>query len=114
MIEIYFDGLCEPINPGGTATYGYVIIQDGTQIAEGSGLVGSGVGITYNIVEYEAILNAIKKYKELGLNDSILIKGDSSLVIKQLTGKWKSKSATSKKYVPVPFSGSAYIYFSSS
>jgi len=27
MIEVYFDGLCEPINLEGIATYGYVNYQ---------------------------------------------------------------------------------------
>lgn len=101
MTEIYFDGLCEPINPEGMATFGLVIIQDETQIAEGSGLVGSGEGMTNNVAEYEAILNAIVKFKELGLNESLIIKGDSKLVINQSSGKWKIKSETAKKYVPL-------------
>lgn len=101
MTEIYFDGLCEPVNPGGTATFGFVITRNGEQIAEGSGLVGKGEGMTNNVAEYEAILNAIMRFKELGLNESLLIKGDSNLVIKQLSGKWKIKSDTAKKYVPL-------------
>ena len=35
MIEIYFDGACEPINPRGTASYGYLIKKDGEIIKEG-------------------------------------------------------------------------------
>jgi len=27
MITIYFDGLCRPKNPGGVATFGYVMLQ---------------------------------------------------------------------------------------
>ena len=36
MIEAYFDGCCEPINPGGTAAYGIVIFKDGQEIFEDS------------------------------------------------------------------------------
>jgi ribonuclease HI len=35
-----------------------------------------------------------------GIEDKILIKGDSELVIKQMKGQYKVSSATSKKYVP--------------
>jgi hypothetical protein len=28
----YFDGACEPVNPGGTAAYGAVIMQEGRPI----------------------------------------------------------------------------------
>lgn len=101
MIEIYFDGLCEPVNPGGTATFGFIIIQNGKQIAESMGLVGKGKDMTNNVAEFEAVLCAIEKYKEMGLKESLVIKGDSSLVINQLNGKWKTKSSTSKKYVPM-------------
>ena len=101
MIEIFFDGLCEPVNPGGIATYGFVIMQNGKQIAEGSGLVGKGEGMTNNVAEYEAVLNAIVRFKELNLNEPIVIKGDSSVVIYQLSGKWKAKADTPKKYVPL-------------
>ena len=43
MIEVYFDGLCEP-NPGGVATYGFVIKRDGKKVHEGHGLAGHAVG----------------------------------------------------------------------
>ena len=40
---VYVDGLCEPVNPGGTATYGYVIRNEaGRVIARKSGVVGKG------------------------------------------------------------------------
>jgi len=35
-----------------------------------------------------------------GGDDEIVIKGDSQLVIHQMNGIWKIKSATSKKFVP--------------
>ena len=39
MITIYFDGLCRPRNPGGVATYGYVIYRDGGKVKSGYGVV---------------------------------------------------------------------------
>lgn len=38
MIEAFFDGCCEPVNPGGTAAYGAVILKDGKKIWEASEL----------------------------------------------------------------------------
>jgi ribonuclease HI len=29
LVEAWFDGSCEPVNPGGTAFYGAVIVIDG-------------------------------------------------------------------------------------
>lgn len=43
MIVANIDGLCEPVNPGGIATYGYVIRDEaGIVIARKSGIVGKG------------------------------------------------------------------------
>ena len=44
MITLYFDGLCRPKNPGGVATYRYVIYQDGKNVKSGYGVIGSGAG----------------------------------------------------------------------
>ena len=30
----YFDGCCEPVNPGGAAGYGAVVFEDGNRVAE--------------------------------------------------------------------------------
>jgi hypothetical protein len=47
-----FDGACEPVNPGGTATFGVIIKdEDGTVIYEEHGLVGSGDAMSNNVAE---------------------------------------------------------------
>ncbi len=100
MITIYFDGLCEPINPGGIATYGYVIIRDGVAIKKGCRAIGSGVGMTNNVAEYSGLLRAIEWINEEKINEDIIVKGDSQLVINQMKGIWRIKSETSKHFVP--------------
>jgi ribonuclease HI len=100
MITIYFDGLCRPRNPGGVATYGYVIYKDGKQMKSGYGVVGSGAGMTNNVAEYSALKHALEWVREHCTEDMTVIKGDSQLVINQLNGTWQVKSETSKKYVP--------------
>jgi ribonuclease HI len=100
MITIYFDGLCRPKNPGGVATYGYVIYQDGKKVKSGCGVVGSGAGMTNNVAEYSALKHAVEWVSRNGMKDEIVIKGDSQLVIHQMNGTWQIKSATSKKFVP--------------
>lgn len=100
MITIYFDGLCRPKNPGGVATYGYVIYQDGKKVKSGCGVVGSGAGMTNNVAEYSALKHAMEWVIRNGMKDEIVIKGDSQLVVHQMNGTWQIKSATSKKFVP--------------
>ncbi|MGB7544875.1 MAG: ribonuclease HI [Methanothrix sp.] len=100
MITIYFDGLCYPRNPGGIAAYGYAVYRDGKPIWRGFGAVGEGRGMTNNVAEYEALMAAARWLVDEGIEEKIIIKGDSELVIKQMRGEYRVTSATSKKYVP--------------
>jgi ribonuclease HI len=100
MITIFFDGLCRPRNPSGVATYGYVIYKDGQKVKSGYGMVGSGTGMTNNVAEYSALKRAAEWVSRNVGDDEIVIKGDSRLVIHQMSGTWQVKSETSKKFVP--------------
>ena len=88
MLELYFDGACEPINPGGTASYGWVIKKDGKDLQVGSGIIGSGNGMTNNVAEYIGLIKGLEEYKNLGLNEKLIIKGDSSMFLNMVSGKW--------------------------
>jgi ribonuclease HI len=100
MITIYFDGLCYPKNPGGVAAYGYLVYRNRELIHKGFGAVGEGKGMTNNVAEYEGLLAAVQWIVDEGIDEDIVIKGDSQLVIKQMKGEYRVNSATSKKYVP--------------
>jgi ribonuclease HI len=100
MITVYFDGLCYPRNPCGVAAYGYLVYRDGALIHRGFRAVGEGKGMTNNVAEYEGLMGAAQWLKDEGIEEKIVIKGDSQLVIRQMKGEWKINSATSKKYVP--------------
>lgn len=95
MITLFFDGLCMPKNPGGVATYGYVIYSDGKKLKEGWGFVGAGMfgdDVTNNVAEYFAIIKGLESALSMGHPDAILIKGDSRLVIEQLSGRYAVRS----------------------
>jgi len=103
MITIYFDGLTEPFNPNGVATYGYVVYKDIKVLKKGCGACGHGKGMTNNVAEYSGLMHALDWLKN-NVSDiekeNILIKGDSALVVNQLNGRWRVNSATSKYFVP--------------
>ncbi|MBI4439174.1 ribonuclease HI family protein [Candidatus Woesearchaeota archaeon] len=102
MIQIFFDGLCQPVNPGGTATYGFVITMEGKTLHEGKGVVGEGSGMTNNVAEYTGLLEALKYVATHHVKETkISIYGDSQLVIRQLKGEYKARSETAKKYLPM-------------
>src|SRR2546425_12554625 len=83
--------LPEPVNPGGTATFGYVIRDDsGSILASKSGIVGKGPTMSNNVAEYAALCEALKFLLKKSLaNSPIEVRGDSALVVNQMSGKWK-------------------------
>src|SRR5881296_1001691 len=101
MIVVYIDGLCEPVNPGGTATFGYLVRDDaGLILASKSGIVGKGPAMSNNVAEYAALCDALefllKKNRE---NSPVEVRGDSALVVNQMSGKWKfRKGLYGEKY----------------
>lgn len=92
----YFDGLCEPKNPGGVATYGLVIQKNGATIFEDCGLAEAepwSDEASNNVAEYSAVIRALEWLDENKHYDSaVVIRGDSELIISQLNGKYKVKS----------------------
>ena len=95
MIEAYFDGLCEPKNPGGVATFGFVVLRGGKTLHEGHGLAATPYsdGATNNVAEYTGVLKALEWFLLQGMDkERIVVRGDSELVVKQLKGEYKVKS----------------------
>jgi ribonuclease HI len=101
LIEVYFDGLCQPVNPGGIACYSFVVKKDGKTIHSDYGIAGEPFSpeSTNNVAEYTALANALEW---LVANDftseKILIKSDSQLVVNQMNGTYKIKA---KKIIPL-------------
>jgi len=91
MIRVFYDGACLPVNPGGIATWGFVIKRDGKVIKKSRGIC-RGVA-TNNIAEYTALIKALEFLKEKKLNnEDIVIHGDSQLSIYQMTGFYRVRS----------------------
>ncbi len=95
-IEVYFDGLCQPVNPGGIACYAFVIRRDGRIIHSDYGIAAEPFSkdATNNVAEYTALAKALEWLIANGLNNSgrVEVKSDSQLVVKQLSGEYKIKS----------------------
>src|SRR5437879_4021301 len=91
MIVVHIDGLCEPVNPGGTATFGYVIRDDtGSILASKSGIVGKGPAMSNNVAEYAALCEALEFLLAKKQEDSVIeVRSDSTLVVNQMINNWK-------------------------
>ncbi len=91
-IIVNIDGACEPINPGGVASYGFLIQKNGEILHKGKGVIGEGKGMTNNVAEYTAAIEAIKWIKENLEPEEIKLLSDSQLLIRQLKGEYAVKS----------------------
>lgn len=92
-IVVHCDGLCEPTNPGGTATYGWVARRGGDLVGSGHGVVAKGPQATNNLAEYTAIIEALTWLERSGLSgEQISLRSDSQLAIRQLTGQYEVRS----------------------
>lgn len=92
-VVVYFDAAVEPINPGGWGCWAWVALaRDGSEIAVDSGCVGRRPDITNNLMEYHALLEALTWCERQQIR-GIVIRGDSQLVIQQVTGQWACRSA---------------------
>lgn len=89
--HVYFDGASRG-NPG-PAAVGWVIVTGDGIAAEGSDRIGRA---TNNQAEYEALLRALEAAADYGF-DSLQIRGDSQLVVKQVTGAWNTNDPELKE-----------------
>jgi ribonuclease HI len=95
LIEVYFDGLCQPVNPGGIACYAFVVKSEGKTIHSDYGLAAEPFSkdATNNVAEYTALVKALEWLLANNLNSGrVEIKSDSQLVVKQLSGDYKVKA----------------------
>jgi ribonuclease HI len=76
-------------NPGPAASGAVLFAEDGTVLAE----VGQYLGIaTNNVAEWSALVSGLERARELGVAD-IVIRMDSELVVRQVTGVYRVKHA---------------------
>ena len=95
MIEVYFDGLCQPINPGGISCYAFVVKRGGRTIYSDYGVAGEPFSedSTNNVAEYTALVKALQWLLENNLGSTkVEIKSDSQLIVNQLRGDYKVKA----------------------
>ena len=88
-LVVYIDGVCEPYNPGGVGTYGFVVYKGGERIYSDYGVIGEGSGISNNLAEYTALVMTLKWIRNNGYeNEKIIIRSDSQLLVNQMKRLW--------------------------
>lgn len=103
LIKCFFDGCCEPVNPGGTASFGAVILRNEEVLHKASEIFlpqkGRERESSNNVAEYSGFKHILQWLIDHNLNGHCIeIRGDSMLVIKQMFGTWRIKQGF---YVPL-------------
>ncbi len=83
---LYFDGACRG-NPGPMGI-GVVLLENGKKVKEISKFIGKG---TNNIAEWSALIQGMKLALSHGCRE-LEVRGDSQLIIRQITGRYRVKS----------------------
>ena len=97
---MHFDGGCQPKNPGGVAVCGFAIFDCSNKLlVEGWRMVTDGGPLaTNNSAEYCGVGTALKFLADIGWHGTnLLIRGDSQLIVHQVSGKWKCKEEHLRK-----------------
>lgn len=92
MLKVFYDGSCEPINPGGNAGAGVVIFNGDKKIHEIAKRWPASESNSNNVAEYLAVIEALEWLAENNQYDAeIVIHGDNMMTVKQMNGEWKAK-----------------------
>jgi ribonuclease HI len=95
LIEVYFDGLCQPINPGGISCYAFIVKNGERTIYSEYGVAGEPFSedSTNNVAEYTALAKALQWLLSNNLvSTRVVINSDSQLIVNQVTGEYKVKA----------------------
>jgi ribonuclease HI len=91
-IICFFDGACEPRNPGGNMGIGAIIFIDGKELSSYSQFIPANKENSNNVAEYLAFEWVLQELYKNDLEKSVVkIYGDSKLVVNQMKGYWKIK-----------------------
>jgi ribonuclease HI len=98
-ITAFFDGACEPRNPGGAMGIGTHITINEEPVLQHSAFIAERKTNSNNVAEYLAFEKILDYLIENKLtNVPVRIYGDSMLVIRQMQGVWQMKGGL---YFPV-------------
>ena len=98
-VVVHFDGACQRVGGRSYATYGFTLDGLGPSV-EGAGLaVPPGAGhATNNVAEYSGAICALERLLGEGFRGQVVLRGDSQLVIRQMTGEYRVEAKHLRAY----------------
>jgi ribonuclease HI len=92
-LTVFADGLCEP-NPNGKGCWGWVAFDsEGKRVACGWGFAGSGAGMTNNVAEFTAIIEALRWIITTAPGTQVELLSDSQVAVRQILGEYSCHKA---------------------
>ncbi len=99
LVQVHFDGACQPPRGGGVATYGFTVDGPGFEHAEGGLAVAPwSPTATNNVAEYVAAIRALEWLVAHQYAGRVLLLGDSQLVVRQMSGEYEVRAEHLKAY----------------
>jgi ribonuclease HI len=99
LVQVHFDGACQPARGGGVATYGFTI--EGEQLhheERGLAVRPWSPHATNNVAEYVAAIRALEWLRAQRFNGQVVLFGDSQLVIRQMQGEYEVRAPHLRQY----------------
>ena len=99
LVQVFFDGACQPPRGGGVATYGFTVEGAGLE-AEESGLAAPpwSERATNNVAEYQGAICALEYLRRREFRGQVMVHGDSQLVIRQMQGEYEVRAEHLRPY----------------
>jgi ribonuclease HI len=99
IVQVHFDGACVTSKRGGVATYGFTVEGDDLAHEEcGLAVRPYSKHATNNVAEYIAAIRALEYLLSRQFRGSVLLFGDSQLVIRQMSGEYEVKAEHLRAY----------------
>lgn len=90
-VELYIDGSCSPVNPGGDGVAGAYLCY-GLETEGRYRHLGSSPKMSNNVAEYGGLLLGLEMCIEKGITSDLTVYSDSLLLVNQMLGLWKVKN----------------------
>jgi len=92
-VHVHFDGACQPPKGPGVATFGFTVEGEGLDFEEcGLATQPYSERSTNNVAEYVAAIRALEWLRERGYRGTVIVSGDSQLVIRQMRGEYRVRT----------------------
>lgn len=101
-IQVYFHGVCGPLNPGGHGGWAFVVKADDKSLGQETGILEPVPHQTEMTVEYFALLQALEwLFKRKMQSENVRFFGSKRNLINQLTGVWDIDPALAESFAVV-------------